>query len=166
MGLPCLETAASDRADLDFLFQMRLYYLASPYSHKEESMKDYRFDLAARATRYLLERFPNVNIFSPIVHSHVLHRIGMQGDWNTWKRIDTNYIEKCDGLVVLMIPGWEQSVGVTAEIEVAKQLGKTIFYLSATPPNNVWSLETRRETYLPLPESVQFGGLSFRPDYE
>lgn len=105
------------------------YYLASPYSHSDPKMVQHRADEAARATVHLLTNYPGVNIFSPIVHSHVLHLSGMKGDWATWKEIDTDFIERMDGLVILTLDGWEDSVGVDAEIKIARELGITIFEL-------------------------------------
>jgi hypothetical protein len=116
---------------------MKLYYLASPYTHTDEIVKDRRAHDAALATKYLLEKHAGViNILSPIVHSHVLHRAGMEGTWETWKAIDTDFIARCDGIVVLMLPGWDISVGVSAEIKIAAELGKQIFYLPVNPDYN------------------------------
>jgi hypothetical protein len=28
------------------------------------------------------------NVFSPITHSHPLHKLGLKGDWEFWKKID------------------------------------------------------------------------------
>lgn len=39
-------------------------------------------------------------------------------------------LTRCDEVVVLMLPGWETSVGVRDEIAVARELGKPVRFLS------------------------------------
>ena len=42
---------------------------------------------------------------------------------------DQAMMEKSDALAVGMLDGWEQSVGVLAEIKFFKEAGKPVFYL-------------------------------------
>lgn len=113
-----------------------LVYLASPYSHPSEKVKEMRYIQVTKACAWLMTQFA-WNVFSPITHSHPLHAIaGVRGDWEFWKRIDTEYIEVSNRLIVFCIPGWRQSVGVTAEIKIAKSLGIRIQYLKFLGPNN------------------------------
>jgi hypothetical protein len=72
---------------------------------------------------------------SPIAHSHVLVEHGLPTDWAFWERFDKNLLQRCDDLLVLTLPGWQESVGVQAEIRIAKELGKPIQYLDP----NQWS---------------------------
>ena len=48
------------------------------------------------------------------------------GDWEFWKRVDTDFLERCDQLVVLCLPGWDKSVGVEAEVSIARGLDNII----------------------------------------
>lgn len=105
-----------------------LTYIACPYSHERSDIRQFRFDTVTRATRHLMEE-KRWNVFSPITHSHPLHEIGMAGDWNFWKKIDTQYLQLSCRLVVLAIPGWETSVGVQAEIKIAHRMGIKVFLL-------------------------------------
>lgn len=113
-----------------------LTYLASPYSPRETSIpaeqvsiKEARFNFAAEATVALFAQKPKWNVFSPIVHSHVLHLKGMAGDWKTWGRIDKEYIRLSERLVVLCIRGWRESTGVQAEIKFARRTGVPVFFM-------------------------------------
>jgi hypothetical protein len=124
---------------------VKCYYLASPYTHKDPAVVAGRAHQAALATVHLLTKHPTVNIFSPIVHSHTLHLAGMGGDWKTWKAIDTDFIERMDGLVILRLPGWEDSVGVNAEIEIARELGVPIFALDINPKGEFSTLKIFRD---------------------
>lgn len=102
---------------------VKLVYLASPYSHRDAEVQQARFLHAAKASAWLIRNFPDENVFSPIVHSHILHKdAGLGGNWDFWKRIDTDFLERSDELMVLCIPGWDESVGIDAETEIAEGL--------------------------------------------
>lgn len=106
-----------------------LTYLACPYSHEDPKIMTMRFVIVTYAGAKLMGKNPRLNIFSPITHSHPLHKAGMNADWKTWKRIDTEYLRLSKQLYVLTLEGWKESVGVTAEIKIAQQLGIPIYYL-------------------------------------
>lgn len=120
-----------------FLTRVRpLVYLACPYSHPSEKMKDIRFTQVTRACAWLMREY-NWNVFSPITHSHPLHAIaGLRGDWTFWKKIDTEFIELSHTLVVFCIPGWRVSTGVQEEIIIAKRLNTPVKYLHYLGPDN------------------------------
>jgi len=105
---------------------LRLIYLASPYSHEEDDVRAFRYAECCRAVALILQsgRF---NVFSPIVHSHplALHH-GMGGTYENWKEVDEDWINRCDELWILMLPGWKESVGVNAEAKYALDHGKAI----------------------------------------
>lgn len=105
-----------------------LTYLACPYTAKTQRARRDRFDAANHATKYLMET-EKLNVFSPITHSHPLHEIGMRGDWEFWKAVDMEYLRISEKVVVLMLPGWVESVGVQAEIKIAKSMGIPVEYL-------------------------------------
>jgi nucleoside 2-deoxyribosyltransferase len=103
-------------------------YLASPYSHPEQTVREQRFRAACRAVATLL-RASHV-VFSPIVHSHPLVGYGLPVGWEFWEQIDREYLERCDGVVVLMLDDWRESTGVRAEVRIARELGKPVRYVA------------------------------------
>jgi len=105
-----------------------MIYLASPYSHPDPRVREHRFRAACQATASLL-RDGHV-IFSPIVHSHPLVAFGLPTVWSSWERIDRAYLERCDEVMVLMLDGWEASIGVQAEIGIARALGKPVRFVA------------------------------------
>lgn len=110
-----------------------LTYLASPYSNKgpaekKTQVENERFNAAVRAACYLMNK-DRWNVFSPIVHSHPLARLGLPGDWAFWKRIDTDFIGVSARLVVLCIEGWDKSTGVTEELAIAREQTIPVYYL-------------------------------------
>jgi hypothetical protein len=72
-------------------------------------------------------------VFSPIVHCHeVAAKFNMPTNFDFWQRYCLNMLEQADVLDVLMIPGWEISKGVTAEIEYAMNIGIDVRYIHGT----------------------------------
>jgi len=103
-------------------------YLASPYTTDDSELKENRYIEACKAAARLLSN--GVNVICPIAATHGLHVHGnCSMRWNFWKEYDEELLSKCDGLIVLMLDGWDKSVGVQAEIEYAKKLGLTIEYM-------------------------------------
>lgn len=87
-----------------------------------------RYIQAARAAAHLTRN--GVFVYSPIAHSHPLAvHGGLSGSWDFWQRVARQWVERCDRLVVLKLDGWLESVGVQAEIEHARSLGKPVEYL-------------------------------------
>jgi len=119
-------------------------YLASPYSHKDPRVVEDRYGEAILATAALMKRFTSLNVFSPIVHSHPLAKIGgLRGDWEFWKALDEDFIDHCDEVWVLEIPGWRESTGVQAEIKIAEATGKPVKYVRELRGKYLVSLYSR-----------------------
>lgn len=110
---------------------MRLIYLASPYSHKEKLIQEHRYKLITHVAARLTHQH-GYAMFLPITQSHQLVEAlptQLSGTFQKWQDIDLYMVEKADELWVCTMPGWRESVGVTAEIEHAKTLGKPIYYI-------------------------------------
>lgn len=105
-----------------------MIYLASPYSHPDPAVRQQRFRAACRAIANML-RAGEV-VFSPIVHSHPLVEFALPTAWSFWERIDRAHLERCDEVAVLMLDGWQESVGLRAEIAIARALGKPVRFLN------------------------------------
>ena len=111
--------------------QADLIYLASPYSHDNPAVRQLRFRVACEATVYLMQR--GMAVFSPIVHSHPLAGLGLPDGWAFWQGVDMRFLTVCDRLVVLMLPGWRESVGVQDEIRVCETAGTLLEYMIWPP---------------------------------
>lgn len=97
-----------------------MIYLASPYSHSDSKVKAMRFRAACIAAGELIKQ--GLIVFSPIAHTHPIKMLsGLEGEWQQWKTFDEDIISRCEGLFVLKIDGWEESIGVQAEIEFARE---------------------------------------------
>ena len=104
-----------------------LTYLASPYSHADEDVREARFHMACRAAAQLMQ---TSEVFCPIAHSHPIElKMNGRPDHDFWMRQDIAILRKCDRLVVLCLPGWDQSKGVNEEIHLAHRLGLPVEYM-------------------------------------
>ncbi len=107
-----------------------MIYLASPYSHPDPKVREYRFGEACRAAAALLRC--GLPVFSPVAHSVPIALFGLPTTWQFWQRVDHEYLRGCQVLVVLRLPGWRESVGVRAERELARQWGMPVIEMD--PP--------------------------------
>jgi len=70
-------------------------------------------------------------VFSPIACTHpIAMACGLPTGWEYWREFDEKMISVCDELHVVMIPGWSDSRGVTAEIEIAERLGVKVRWVA------------------------------------
>lgn len=104
------------------------FYLAVPYSHPDKHVRAARNEIVTSVSAYMMGM--GMHVFSPITHSHHIAEKGnLPNGWDYWGEQDSRYIEMCDRLIVLTLPGWLDSEGVTAEIKLAEELGKPISYI-------------------------------------
>ena len=110
-----------------------LIYLAAPYTFQGRSTG---YDVKKRvleidrASAWLFRN--GFYVYSPISHTHPIKEadIALDGGWQFWAGYDERMISHCDELVVLTLAGWMESVGVTAEIKIAKGLEKPIRFMN------------------------------------
>lgn len=104
-----------------------LVYLASPYTHPDPAVRERRHDIACRVAGRLMLK--GRRVFSPIAHSHVIGlAIEKPTDRDFWLAQDSAILEHASELVVLMLPGWRESYGVSQEIKRATELGIPVSY--------------------------------------
>ena len=109
---------------------MGLTYLASPYSHPDPIQKVERYRTVCRVAGDLMKR--GKTVFSPIAHSHPIEehfRDKSTEGHDFWLRQDFAVLRHCTEMLVLMLEGWERSVGVAAEVEFAGRCGIPVFYI-------------------------------------
>lgn len=105
-----------------------LIYLACPYMHKDQSVIEDRVRQASLIAGSLISE--GFYIFSPITHSHFIAKeVNLPGNWAYWEGYDRVFLKACKGLYVLKMPGWEESIGVQAEIKIADELGIPVEYI-------------------------------------
>jgi len=107
----------------------KIVYFASPYTHKDSKVVQERVQKTSEMVAKLVSE-GNV-VISPIVYGHNLLQFhDMPSDWNFWKNFCQTFLLKSDEMIVYMLPDWDKSTGVLAEIELAKELEIKVTYLS------------------------------------
>ena len=105
-----------------------VYYLASPYTSKIPEELENRFLLVDEIGYELL--VSGFTVIEPIASTHYKSkRFKLPTDYQFWQNHCKQLITRADGLIVCMIPGWEQSVGVQDEIKITTSQNKPIHYL-------------------------------------
>ena len=122
-----------------------LWYVATVYTSHPDGL-DVAYKQANEAAARIISIY-GARVFCPIAHSHSLCEVygtkeGLKGetDEGFWKWFDEPFLERADGLIVVMMPGWVVSKGVTHEREVARRAGKPTLYVS-WPDLSVAALE-------------------------
>jgi len=106
----------------------QIIYLATPYSHPDPDVRLARYHTVNRVAAKMM-RLGDI-VYSPISHSHQMAiDYGLPTDWGYWARSCTTIVSACAAMVVLRQDGWRESIGVTAEIEVARKHCLQIGYL-------------------------------------
>jgi len=107
----------------------KLTYLACPYSHPDRAVRVARFEAANHTAAMLMVQ--GKYVFSPISHTHPIAEAGnLPLGWDFWEEYDRAILVACVEVVVLMLDGWKESKGVTAEIAIAREIGLPVTYLS------------------------------------
>lgn len=95
-----------------------LIYLAAPYSHPEQAVVDKRMQVFSKATTALI--LQGHCVVSPLFnHFVIIQKHDVPGNWDFWADYSRELLARCDQIWVLKLPGWDASVGVAGEIEVA-----------------------------------------------
>ena len=104
-------------------------YLAAPYSHPNREIMDTRAKEIERAA-VILTRC-GVKVYSPITAWHQpAKNYNLPTDAGFWEEHNLDMLERCDAVVVLGLPGWRESVGVTMETDHAEEWGIATFFLT------------------------------------
>jgi len=104
----------------------KFIYVASPFSHEDEKIRDKRVEDVEKFVAYLQCKYASKNvIFSPIVHSGHVSKYILDKKFHTFDfwihEIDVFFLEIADEIWVLQIDGWYSSLGVKYEIKFAEK---------------------------------------------
>lgn len=103
------------------------YYLASPYTAPTKETQLQRAKTVYTITGLLLQQ--GLLVFSPIVYCHPFTvDFTLPPDYLFWLDFNRGHIEASPGIIVAQLNGWRQSKGVAQEIDLAKEIGRPIYY--------------------------------------
>lgn len=105
----------------------KLLYLASPFTHDSKLVMHQRYVDVLRMTTIL--HADGWAVYSPIVYSYNLWLVSKKPpDFNAWRFLDEEMVKAIPQFGIYMIDGWEESIGVHKEWEIAEGLNKpTVF---------------------------------------
>ena len=99
-----------------------MIYLATPYTDTDPTVRLRRYNLATQIAAALM--LDGQHVFSPITHCHPMMKYqDLPPDYDYWEQYDNWFLSSCSELLIVPSIGWENSTGVTAEIEMARSMG-------------------------------------------
>lgn len=105
-----------------------LVYLAAPYTHKDPNVIEERMRQFYAVDAHLISQ--GIFTVSPLLKDPIVQQYDIPGTWDYWKNYSHALLSVCNKMIVITIDGWEESVGVQAEIEIATNLNIPIEYMS------------------------------------
>lgn len=124
-------------------FRRKYWYLASPYAKYPEGKEAAFIAIAEQAAKLIKAK---VSVYSPIVHNHTIasadYALEHEKDPDFWvNAIDGPMMHGAFGLIVCMLPSWNESVGIRREIAFFESCDRDILYtLPFDGTDATWSL--------------------------
>lgn len=118
-----------------------MHYVSHPYTHKNGAVMHARFVVAQEACAILA--LEGINVYAPVCHWHEIsgkHDLPTDAHW--WRKMNFDALNRCDGMYLITMPGWEESEGVQMELGWAKE--KPHFQIHYMIPTNLDSYQCRR----------------------
>lgn len=107
-----------------------MIYIGSPYTSYDQSVMAERAEASMQYAADLFER--GIIAISPLgVGGYMAPRMSKQlpPDWCYWDKLCLSLLAPCKEMHVLLLPSWQKSVGLLAEIEYCTLHKKPIKYV-------------------------------------
>lgn len=106
-----------------------MIYIAAPYSDPDPLVVKKRMASFIEATADFIEadKHPVSPLMNHLLTDYTVVKFPLT--WDYWKEYSLKLLSVCDRMIVLTLPGWEDSAGVTAEIALAHELNIPITYI-------------------------------------
>lgn len=109
----------------------QVIYLAGPYTSADAAGRAERFDALTKAAAKFISK--GYIVYSPITHTHPIDvemiEMGITNDSDYWCDFDETFMSVCTDMVILMLPGWQESSGIAREIEYFSKRECSIHFL-------------------------------------
>ncbi len=111
-----------------------MIFVAAPYGNPDLMVVETRVFLIMEYCSKLLSE--GKSCISAVVFGHPIVKLNgnVRVDWQGWKELCTTLIISSSQLHVLMLDGWENSIGVQEEIKIAQRLKIKVLYIK---PENI-----------------------------
>lgn len=118
-----------------------MIFPASPYRDPDFLVRAWRYEQALQfCAAHLLQDLKHRPIYSPIVYTHPLAELEPRlhdKDTAFWMAFHRPYLEICDELWVLALPGWRESEEIAAEIALVKEFGRPVLSCVPSPGDSL-----------------------------
>lgn len=98
-----------------------MIYLAAPYSAATEAETEERMKVFSEVMAKLIKK--GLIVVSPLLCHYIRKHGDLPGDWKYWKVYSEVLLINCSELVIINMPGWNESEGVCGEIKYAIDCG-------------------------------------------
>jgi hypothetical protein len=100
-------------------------FIISPYTHDDPEIVSMR---VVATERYFLKLIADGHFPVSVIVAchHLTERYKIPATYNFWSEYCTSEMSTCDEVHMLKLLGWESSVGVKSEREIAASLGQTV----------------------------------------
>ena len=106
-----------------------MIFISAPYTHENVEVVEKRVEIIEK---YVAEcALSEIIALSPVLYYHnIVKKYELPKTYTYWEHICISMLQKCDMLFVLTMDGWDTSVGVKSELEVARRLNISIGYVN------------------------------------
>ena len=105
-----------------------LVYLATPYTHPDPATRRLRAEAAGKIACGLINK--GHHVISPIAFFHFVAECGsLPTVFEYWLELNRKILSICGELWIVKMEGWVNSLGIAAEIRIAKEMNIPIRYV-------------------------------------
>jgi hypothetical protein len=102
-----------------------LIYVACPYSHLDLNVVNYRIKILTSFLAELASK-NKIGVSPLLMHFCINEKNQLPSDYKFWQNYSLTLLNKCDSIIVLMLPGAIVSTGVKDEIDFALSHNKPV----------------------------------------
>ena len=108
----------SELTDAKDNVKLQHWYVASPFSSDDCKDTEKWVNQINLVTAFLIEAYPGVSIFTPVSYTSSFAHTKCKPPGG-WYAACLHHLEKCNRIIIVALEGWEQSIGIAAEVGAA-----------------------------------------------
>lgn len=109
---------------------MRLIYFTGPHEAADFDAEDALICKYSAVIEYFLGTTPNLYLFSPVLYNDsVSSHNELPPDFPFWAQRNFFMIKKSSSMWVLVTGDWQESYGLSQELEYAESIGREVLYV-------------------------------------
>ncbi len=108
-----------------------LIYVACAFGQVDPEIRQQRIESVSRFCAEKMRQ--GVVVFCPLIHNYHILKYGLPIGWSYWEKFNKELLKRCDRLYVLKLEDWEKSIGIQAEVAIARSFNIPIEYHEYDP---------------------------------